>query len=124
MNVRMAREIVYARSERVCERCGLCRATNWHHRRAAGRIWTPENGLDLDGSGTTGCHGWVTEHPELAKRYGWVVRERQSPLWVPVLIVGRWHYLTRDGQKVPVRDTSNLPDIRDAFPDIPGLIRA
>jgi hypothetical protein len=124
VSVKTARDLVYARSERVCERCGLHRGTNWHHRRAAGRVWTPENGLDLDGSGTTGCHGFVTEHPELARLYGWVVGSGIDPLWVPVLIGLRWCYLTRDGRKVPVRDTSGLPPVVDGFPDLPGLVRA
>lgn len=77
MNIGLARKIVYERSEGWCEVAlrGRCfgRAGNWHHRRAAGRIWTPANGLHVCGSGTTGCHGWITENSRLAMARGWVV---------------------------------------------------
>lgn len=77
MNQNTARAVVYERSQGWCEVAlrGHClgRATNWHHRRSAGRVWTPANGLHLCGSGTIGCHGWVTEHPRLAMARGWIV---------------------------------------------------
>lgn len=120
-----ARKLLYARSERMCERCGLRRATNAHHRRAAGRRWDVHNLLDLCGSGTTGCHGWVTDQEvALAREYGWVVRERHDPLWVPVLVRCRWVYLAAGGGIVLVRNTAGLPPIERAFPDRPGLVRA
>ena len=112
-----ARDLLYLRSERVCERCGRRRATNAHHRRAFGRIWTPENLLDLCGSGTTGCHGFVTcEEVALSRDYGWVVRKDWDPLWLPTLVWSRWVYLTRDGRTVPVRDASKLPLPAGGFP--------
>jgi len=118
MNIKKARDLVYTRSNRVCERCGTRRGTNWHHRRAAGRLWTPENGLDLCGSGTTGCHGWVTDQPILAKDYGWSVSNFHGDLLAtPVLVYRRWVYLTHDGQKVPVPDPRALPPVARAFPD-------
>jgi hypothetical protein len=121
-----ARGLLYLRSERVCERCGLARATNAHHRNAAGRVWEVWNLLDLCGSGTTGCHGFVTcGEVALSRRYGWVVRREHDALWVPVLVATRhglrWCYLTRDGQRAPIRDTSSLPSPRGAFPDIPAI---
>lgn len=77
MNEKQAREIVYERSEGWCEVAvnGFClgRAGNWHHRGTVGRIWTPANGLHLCGSGTTGCHGWITEHPKISLAMGWSV---------------------------------------------------
>lgn len=97
MTVKLAREIVYARSGGRCERCALVPGTNWHHRRAAGRIWTPENGLHLCGSGTTGCHGWVTEHPTISKEWGWVVSNYAVPLDQPVVRFGVWVMLHQDG---------------------------
>lgn len=118
-----ARKILYARSERVCERCGRRRATNAHHRRAAGRVWSAENLLDLCGSGTTGCHGFVTDQEvALSREYGWVVLSGHDPLWTPTLVSTRhgfrWCYLTRDGRRAAVRNTAGLPDVRDAFPDL------
>jgi hypothetical protein len=112
---RTARTLLYRRSERVCERCGRRRATNAHHRRSAGRVWVVWNLLDLCGSGTTGCHGWVTEHKDIARDFGWVVRNRTDPLWTPTLVRFRWVMLTRDGLTVPVRNTDGLPDWRDGF---------
>lgn len=77
VNQSLSRKIVYERSGGLCEAAmpGWCFhvAGNWHHRRSAGRIWTPANGLHLCGTGSTGCHGWVTEHPRLAMARGWVV---------------------------------------------------
>lgn len=81
-------------------------------------MWTVENLLDLCGSGTTGCHGWVTEHPALARDYGWSVLSSHAPLWRPVVVLGRWSYLTRDGQVVQIRDAAGLPDLRFAYPDM------
>lgn len=104
MTEKLAREIVYERSGGLCERCGYGRATNWHHRRAAGRIWTPENGLHLCGSGTTLCHGWVTEHPMISKEWGWVVSNYAQPHSEPVVRWGVWTLLLPDGGVVPVYD--------------------
>jgi hypothetical protein len=123
-----ARGLLYTRSGRMCERCGIQRATNAHHRRAAGRRWDVWNLLDLCGSGTTGCHGFVTDQEvALARRYGWVVLSGRDPLWTPSLIATRdghrWCYLTRDGQRAELADTSDLPPIADAFPDLPELVR-
>jgi hypothetical protein len=102
------------------------RATNAHHRRAAGREWAVENLLDLCGSGTTGCHGFVTcQEVALAREYGWVIRREHAPLWTPTLVATRhgyrWCYLTRDGQRVPLLDTTGLPGLRGAYPDQPAI---
>ena len=99
MTVKLAREIVYARSLGICEMCACRRATNWHHRQSRGRVWTPENGLHLCGSGTTGCHGWVTHHPELGREWGWVVSNAPAfhPAEEPAVIKGVWHLLQPDG---------------------------
>ena len=95
-----AREIVAARSGGLCERCGRAPATNWHHRRArsAGGAWSPENGLHLCGSGTTGCHGEVTVNPRISYERGWSVRSTANPADVPVWLAGKgWHHLLPDG---------------------------
>lgn len=44
-----AREVVRARSDGVCEKCGQARAVHWHHRlnRSQGGTWHPSNGLHL-----------------------------------------------------------------------------
>lgn len=98
---REARRIVAERSGGVCEMCGAARATNWHHRKNAsqGGLWCPSNGLHLCGSGSTGDHGWVTEHPTQAHDDGgWVVWSHEDPAAVPVLVAGRgWVLLGADG---------------------------
>lgn len=58
-----------------CVRCGT-RATNWHERlpRSRGGPRDAFNAVRLCGSGTTGCHGWVTANPDAAEREGLYVR--------------------------------------------------
>lgn len=97
MNERKARALVYARSaidgqNRLCETRiqGVClgRGMNFQHRknRSQGGLWLPSNGLDVCGSGTTGCHGYITEHPAEATEKGWTVQSWAEPAEVPVLI--------------------------------------
>jgi hypothetical protein len=105
MNETVARRLVYARSGGVCEICDQRPGTNWHHRRSAGRIWTPENGLHLCGSGTTGCHGWVTSHPSVSRQLGWMVSNSVAPERVHAvlaLVRGRWAALESDGATRPL----------------------
>ncbi len=102
---RRARKLVRKRSGGTCERCGRAQATNWHHRVAKGRggSWCPSNGLDLCGSGTTGCHGEVTVSPALAYERGWSVRTGHDPAAIPVWLANRgWHLLRADGSTTPV----------------------
>lgn len=56
--------------DQLCVVC-LRPATNWHERlpRGRGGPRDPFNAVPLCGSGTTGCHGYVTEHPEWARRH-------------------------------------------------------
>lgn len=99
----LSREIVYARSGGDCEVRieGVClgRATNWHHRKnkSQGGLWRPSNGLHLCGSGTTGCHGWITHEPKLSYVKGWAVRGCDDPRAVAVLVGRRFVFLTDGG---------------------------
>lgn len=63
-----------ARDQR-CARCGG-RASNWHEKVSRGRGGPRDrfNAVPLCGSGTTGCHGWVTENPAAAEAIGLYVR--------------------------------------------------
>ena len=78
------------RSEGYCEACGLARANNAHHRknRSQGGQDDLSNLLLLCGSGTTGCHGWITEHPAESYENGRSVRQHRDPRDVPVLYRG------------------------------------
>ncbi|WP_382307333.1 hypothetical protein [Herbiconiux sp. UC225_62] len=92
------RQGVLNRDRNMCQRCGrtLGLGANLQHRRARGRggrgdgvsVNFPENLLSLCGSGTTGCHGWVTAHPRLSDANGWSVSTNATaygPEAVPVL---------------------------------------
>lgn len=59
-----------------CEICGLYGANNAHHRRnkSQGGQDVLSNLMLLCGSGTTGCHGFVTEHPTDAVVEGWTIQ--------------------------------------------------
>ena len=58
-----------------CVRCGA-RGSNRHELlpRSRGGPRDEWNTVVLCGSGTTGCHGWVTGHPDLAEAEGLYVR--------------------------------------------------
>jgi hypothetical protein len=81
------RELLTDRSAGFCEICYFAQATNWHHRknRSQGGGNELSNAMHLCGSGTTGCHGMVTENPALAYENGWSVRSGHDPAEVPVL---------------------------------------
>lgn len=93
------RDQLYVRSGGSCELCALARATNWHHRknRSQGGQHTLSNALHLCGSGTTGCHGMVTENPSRAYDRGWSVRSGFDSCDVPVVFQGSWALLSDDG---------------------------
>lgn len=100
MNQKLARALVYERSQGVCEVCGRARATNWHHRQNAsqGGLWCPSNGLHVCGSGTTGCHGMITVNPRIARERGWSVPSWGNPIETPVFLAGQgWVLLKDDG---------------------------
>jgi hypothetical protein len=62
------------------------------------RLNLPANLITLCGSGTTGCHGWVEEHPLEAREFGWAVRRGRDPAEVPVLTFENvWLLLHDDG---------------------------
>jgi len=70
------KDTVHARSDGVCERCGLVRAEEWHHRlnRSQGGTWDPANGLHLCRS----CHRVVTGSGQDLFDNGWRIR-RDDP---------------------------------------------
>ena len=92
-----ANQLLAIRAGGRCERCGVdltdgSRSVNRHHRQrrevGGDRL---ANILLLCGSGTTGCHGHVTVHPEEAVANGWSVKALggTDPALVPVRINGR-----------------------------------
>lgn len=96
--------------EMRCERCGVIvhsddgvqAVKSLHHRRKRSqmpkwRLWEVSNCVLLCGDGTTGCHGWVENHPDAAAEEGFHVRSWQEPREVPVKL---WHL----GKKVLLND--------------------
>lgn len=98
------RDSLRLRSGNICELCGATTATNWHHRKNRSQLGGNElsNALHLCGSGTTGCHGQVTEHPADAYNYGWSVRSGFNPAEVSVLRRGEWVLLDDEGNVTKV----------------------
>ena len=110
------RALVFARDHGRCARCGIDLTAgtvgyNDHHRQGRGmggrqgeareRANSPANRLTLCGSGTTLCHGWVTEHPAEAERDGMVVRRGGAldPARVPILTHAGWVLHDHDGDQ-------------------------
>ena len=71
---------------------GVCLGpgTNRHHRklRSQGGTDDPSNVIEaVCGSGTTGCHGWIHDHPATSYANGWLVKSWDDPEFVPIIPV-------------------------------------
>lgn len=91
-----------------------------HHREPRShpfdRLHQPENLLQLCGSGTTGCHGWVHAHPARAYRLGYLVHTGKDPATIPVYYrTGGWQQLNPDG----TRNTADPPEGQPVY--IPNI---
>ncbi len=107
----ITKQVVRRRSGGMCERCGVERATNLHHRRARGMggtrraVHTAEWLLHLCGTGTTGCHGYIEAHPQISYAKGWKLRGTR-PATTPVQLYAHgWVVLHPDGTVEPHRWT-------------------
>lgn len=70
------RQAIYERDGHCCQRCGVyAYGGSLHHRvnKSVGGDARPANLVLLCGSGTTGCHGWVTRNVKKARTAGWAV---------------------------------------------------
>jgi hypothetical protein len=108
-----------------CFRCGEPLRDGWyscHHRKlkSGGGTDSLDNRIMLHGSGTTGCHGWVHAHPQLARESGWLVSRYAEPGEVPVL---HWErgmvYLLADGRVETTEERARrlVPQPREATDD-------
>lgn len=106
---RKVRAALHERAQHCCERCGLHGATNAHHRRnqSQGGPDTLSNLMLLCGSGTTRCHGFVTQNPAFAMALGWTVP--RSPVLEPA-DVAVWRFDLTVGRQVLVKldDDGNI----------------
>ena len=106
MSEKACRQIVYERSERLCERC--CRNGPYlsvHHRlkRSQGGKWAASNCVLLCGDGVRGCHGWTETHATAAGVEGFHVAPWREPRDVPILWRGTlWAHLDDEGNVVCV----------------------
>lgn len=103
--------IVFDRSGGRCERCGcLSWDLQHHHRRPRGAGGTRR--LDTNTASACAllcgdCHRHVESHRTQALSDGWLVRQSDSPVVVPVFRLGVWVWLGDDGSITPVaRDTA------------------
>lgn len=103
------RKLVIERDRMTCQLCGAP-GTNIHHRMGRGMggsrgswVNAPGGLIVLCGSGTTGCHGWVTEHPAEAAECGWVVHRNRGArptdvqVWLP--LEDAWFYFEDNGAR-------------------------
>lgn len=103
---RAARKVLQARSLGRCEVCSRAPATNAHHRRKAGRVWSPENLLAVCGHGNlTGCHSIIELNPGRSREQGWIVPSHRNPADVPCWLAGReFAFLNPDGSITEISD--------------------
>lgn len=103
------RSAIAARSQGVCEHCGVRPATDIHHRRflSRGGASSVVNGIALCGGPTglaggnhSGCHGLA--HTEKGHELGLSVHSWDDPRDVSVWRRGVLVWLTADGRAVPV----------------------
>lgn len=132
-----AREIVGYRDEGVCVKCRRVDpffGANWDHRknRSQGGAWEPANGQLLCGSGTTGCHGWKTSHPEDARREGYAVPGHADPTeyparrwaWVGYVLQPVWVLYDNAGGWREITDAEAEARIEGRWPDADQIHQA
>lgn len=94
---RIVRQGVYGRSEGLCERCGMAKVTDLHHRRPRGMggdrredTASMDNALGL----CRPCHDWVEGNRVEAREKGFLVRSSHDPATIPVCYRGRMMLLS------------------------------
>ncbi len=112
---------------RESNRCIVCdrylRAGNWpgmshHHRKRRSQTYgdperhAPSNVIDVCGTdNSTGCHGWIHQHPEQARALGYLLKSYDpEPSQVPVYSCRRgWILLDTNGQWHSCPPPEDLP---------------
>jgi hypothetical protein len=95
------RELITTRANGACERCGMAApAYQIHHRRPRGMGGSTSSDTNRASNGLwvcVSCHSDIEANREDALRFGWLVRQGQSPADVKVLRRGTWVQLADDG---------------------------
>lgn len=109
-----ARRLVRERDGHWCQMCGRSIVdfpSNIHHRinRGSGGSAKLERAsllIRICGTGTTYCHGWVTEHARKGDScMGWVLPKLNAgidPEQEPILTIHGWVLLSDDGSRTPI----------------------
>jgi hypothetical protein len=107
-----ARRIVRIRDGHQCQMCGrsiVDYPSSIHHRINKGsggsaKLERPSLLIRMCGTGTTGCHGWVTNEPRQAGIWGWLLPKNNpdiDPTQERILTFRGWEMLDDDGNRVP-----------------------
>lgn len=103
------RAMDYNHSFAVCEVMAHCQgypaAAHLHHRRPRGAGGSRRADTNQAANSLACCfddHHWLENHRAEAYRYGWLLRQHQTPSEVPVLRRGVWVLLTDAGECIHV----------------------
>lgn len=102
------RGLVRQRADSFCEKCGLSRGYEFHHRRPRGM-----GGSRLEDTNVASnclllcrdCHANIESERAAAVNQGWLVTQTGCPADIPVRYRGAWVYLDDLGNLQPVQET-------------------
>lgn len=102
------RDIITARANNMCERCGLpALVLQQHHRRPRGAGGSKAADTNVASNALAvhpGCHKVIEEHRADSLKFGWLVRQGQHPADIPVLRCGEWVLLDDYGYTTPTEE--------------------
>lgn len=90
------RTAVRARADGYCERCGLKRGTETHHRRPRGAGGSKRDDTNVASNALLLCHDChedIESERTHAINQGWLVTQNHCPAGIPVYYRGDWVYL-------------------------------
>ncbi|WNM74624.1 HNH endonuclease [Mycobacterium Phage Radiance] len=95
------KELIWERAHGRCERCNeYASDATAHHRRPRGLGGSRREDTNVASNGLWACgacHRWAESYRAQAFADGWLVRQTQSPIQIPVLYRGQWVLLDDDG---------------------------